>query len=50
MKYSDYSNIFSVENIANFLENIRINEYAIELKENKQLLFDLIYSLGSIKL
>ena len=33
-----------------FLENSGINEYAIELKEDKQPLFGLIYSLGLVEL
>ena len=49
-EYSNYNNIFSVENVVELLENTRINEHIIKLKENKQLLFGLIYSLGPIKL
>ena len=49
-KYSDYSNIFSVENVAKLPENTGINEHAIKPKEDKQLPFGFIYSLGRIKL
>ena len=35
VEYSDYSNIFLVENIAKLPEKIRINKYAIELKKDK---------------
>ena len=38
------------ENGAELLENTGINEYAIELKENKQPLFGPIYNLGLIEL
>ena len=34
-EYSDYSNVFSAENAAELLENIGMNEHAIELKEDK---------------
>ena len=49
-EYSDYSNVFLAENIAELPENTRINEYAIELEEGKQPLFGLIYSLGPVEL
>ena len=35
VEYSDYSNIFLVENAAKLLENTGINEYAIKLEEDK---------------
>ena len=50
IEYFDYNNIFSVEYIAELLENITMNEYAIEFKESKQPLFRPIYSLGLVKL
>ena len=34
-EYSDYSNIFLVENAAKLPENTGINEYTINLKEGK---------------
>ena len=49
-EYSDYSNIFSTENIVELPENIEINEYAIELEESKQPPFGLIYNLGLMEL
>ena len=50
MEYFDYSNVFSVENVAELLENTRINKHAIELEKGKQLLFGPIYSLRLIEL
>ena len=35
VEYSNYSNIFSVENVVELPENIRINKYAIKLEEGK---------------
>ena len=35
VEYSDYSNIFSVENAVKFLENTRINEHTIKLEKGK---------------
>ena len=34
-KYSDYSNVFSVENKAELLEHTEMNDHAIELEESK---------------
>ena len=34
-EYSNYSNVFSVENTVEFLENTEINKYAIKLKKGK---------------
>ena len=50
VEYSDYSNIFSAEYVAELPENAGINKYVIELEEDKQLSFELIYSLGPVKL
>ena len=50
MEYSDYSNVFSVENAAELPKNTRINEHAMELEEDKQPLFGLIYNLRPIEL
>ena len=50
IEYFDYSNVFSAEYVAELLENIKMNEYAIKLKEDKQPSFGLIYSLGPVKL
>ena len=49
-EYSEYSDIFSVENVAGFLENTGMNEYAIKLEEGKQPSFGPIYSLGPVEL
>ena len=49
-KYSNYSNIFSVEYAVELPENTRMNEYAIELEEGKQPLLGPIYSLESVEL
>ena len=49
-EYSDYSNVFSAENVVEFPENTRINEHAIKLEESKQPLFSLIYSLEPVEL
>ena len=35
VKYFDYSNVFLVENTVELLENIKINEHTIKLKEGK---------------
>ena len=35
VKYFDYSNIFSIENIAKLLEYIEINNYIIKLEKSK---------------
>ena len=49
-KYSDNSNIFSVENAAELPENTGMNKHAIKLEEGKQLLFGPIYSLEPVEL
>ena len=49
-EYSDYSDVFSAENIAELPENTGMNEHAIELEEGKQPLFGPIYSLGLVEL
>ena len=49
-EYSDYSNVFSAENVAELPENTRINKHAIELEEGKQPPFGPIYSLGLVEL
>lgn len=50
VEYSYYSNIFLAKNVAKLLEQIKINEYAIELEKGKWPYFGLIYSLESVKL
>ena len=49
-EYSDYSDVFSVENAAELPENTGMNEHAIELEEDKQPPFGPIYSLGPVEL
>ena len=49
-EYSDYSDIFSVENAAGLPNNIGINEHVIKLEDNKQSPFGPLYSLGSVEL
>ena len=49
VKYSNYNNIFLMENVAKLLENIGMNEHAIKLEEGKQLPFDPIYSSELVK-
>ena len=50
VEYSDYSNIILVKNTPKLSKNTRINEYTINLEENKQPLFGLIFSLRPVKL
>ena len=50
IEYSNYNNIFSVENAAELPENTRLNKHIITLKKDKQLLFGLIHSLGLVEL
>ena len=50
MEYSDYSNVFSAENTAEFPENTEMNEHAIELEDGKPPPFGPIYSLGPVEL
>ena len=49
-EYSDYNDVFSAENAAEFPENTGMNEHAIELEESKQPPFGPIYSLGPVEL
>lgn len=46
----DYADIFSFKLAIKLPKNTRINEYAIKLKNSKQLSYRLIYSLGPVKL
>ena len=45
VEYSNYSDVFLVENATELSENNGINEHAIKLEEGKQPLFGPIYSL-----
>ena len=49
-EYFDYSGIFSFENAVKLPEYTGMNNYIIELVENKQPPFRFIYSLGSVEL
>ena len=49
-KYSNYSNVFSAENVAELLKYTVINNHIIELVKDKQPSFGSIYSLKPIEL
>ena len=49
-EYSNYNDVFSTKYVANLLEYIKINNYAIKLKKDKQPLFGPIYSLDLVML
>ena len=49
-KYSDYSDVFLTENMAELPENTGMNKHAIKLEIGKQLLFRPIYNRGPIEL
>ena len=49
-EYSNYSNVFSIENAVKLLENTKINKYAIKLEKDNQPLFGPIYSLKLVEL
>ena len=49
-EYFNYSNVFSMEYVAEFPENTEMNEHAIKLEEGKQPLFGPIYSLEPVEL
>ena len=49
-KYLDFLNVFSKKKTLVLLELIKLNQYSIKLKENKQSFYRRIYSLGLIKL
>ena len=49
-EYSDFSNVFSSDSAANLPEHTGINNHLIDLLDNKQLPYGLIYSLGPVKL
>lgn len=50
LEYVDYANVFSFDLTIELPENTSINEYAIELEEEKQLPYGPIYNLGLVKL
>ena len=47
MEYSNFSNVFSSDSTAEIPEDTRINNLSINLLDNKQPLYGLIYSLAS---
>ena len=49
-KYSDFANVFLEEKALVLPECIELNEYAIDLEDNKQPPYGSIYSLGPVKL
>ena len=49
-EYFNYSNVFSVEDIIELLENTKINKHTIKLKKDKQSSFRSIYSLELVEL
>ena len=50
IEYSNYSDVFLMENTMELSENTEINEHAIKLKKGKQQPFDQIHSLGLVEL
>ena len=49
-KYLDFANIFSKKKVLMLPERIKLNEYAINLKNGKQPSYRPIYSLGPVEL
>ena len=49
-KYFDFSNVFSLDSAAELLAYGGINNYSINLFQDKQLFYSLIYSLGPVEL
>ena len=49
-KYSDFSNVFSSDSVAELPEHNRINDHPINPLDDKQPLYGPIYSLGSVEL
>lgn len=49
-KYLDHANVFSEKLATMLLEHTKINTHAINIKEGKQPLYGLIYSLGPVEL
>ena len=50
IEYSDFSNIFFLDSASELLEYTRINDHPINLLDNKQSSYGLIYSLGLVEL
>ena len=49
-EYLDYIDVFSLNSMAELLEHTGINDHPINLIDDKQPLYDLIYSLGPVEL
>ena len=49
-KYSNFSNVFSSDSAAELLKQTKINDYPINLLDNKQSFYGPIYSLGPVEL
>ena len=49
-KYLDFTNVFLERKALVLSEHIKLNEYIIDLKDGKQLLYGPIYSLGPVEL
>ena len=49
-EYFDFADVFSLEQISKFLKHNKINNHAIELDNDYQLLYGPIYSLGLVEL
>ena len=49
-EYFDFSNIFSSDSAAELPEHTGINDHSIDLQDNKQPPYGLIYSLGPVEL
>lgn len=49
-KYANYTNIFSLDSMVELLEYISINNHSIDLINNKQSPYSLIYSLEPVEL
>ena len=49
-KYADFANIFSLKSVSELPKHTKINDHAIKLVDDWQLLYSLIYSLEPVKL
>ena len=49
-KYSDFANVFSEKKALVLLEHIKLNEYAMNLEDGKELSYGPIYNLGPMEL
>lgn len=49
-KYSNFSDLFSSDSVAELLEHTRIKDHSINMLDNKQLLYSLIYGLKLVEL